>query len=139
MLESIERAAPGKIKAEISPDGDRIVLTDLSTDLGNPFKVSALFDSPVAEQLGLAGESTTGTLQSRRLLGGLKTSLVRTLNGGQGFTLGQISLTDRAGNSATVDLSSAETFEDILNLINAAGVGIRAELNPARNGIRLVD
>ena len=139
VLESIERAAPGKIKAEISADGDRIVLTDLSTDLGNPFKVSALFDSPVAEQLGLAGQSTTGTLQSRRLLGGLKTSLVSTLNGGQGFTLGQISLTDRAGNSATVDLSSAETFEDILNVINAAGVGIRAELNPARNGIRLVD
>ncbi len=139
VLESIERAAPGKIKAELSPDGDRIVLTDLSTDQGNPFRVSALFDSPVAEQLGLAGESTTGTLQSRRLLGGLKTSLVKTLNGGKGFALGQLSLTDRAGNSATVDLSTAETLEDILAAINAAGVGIRAEVNPARNGIRLVD
>jgi flagellar hook-associated protein 2 len=69
----------------------------------------------------------------------LKTSLVSSLNGGQGFTLGQLELTDRAGASDTVDLSNVETLDDILAAINAADVNITARVNSSRNGIVLLD
>jgi len=53
--------------------------------------------------------------------------------------LGSLKLTDRSGAFATVDLSGAETLEDVIDAINASGVGITARVNDARNGISLSD
>lgn len=39
--------------------------------------------------------------------------------------------------SATIDTSSAETVEDLLNLINGAELGVAAEINASRSGINL--
>ena len=62
------------------------------------------------------------------------------LNGGQGFgQLGKIDLTDRNGNTAVVDLSSAQTLGKVIDDINGAGTGITAQINAAANGIELVD
>jgi len=139
VLTVINAAAPGKLKAEIAPDGKRLVVTDL-TQGGDAFSLESLYGSTALEDLGLdvaaAGDSITG----RRILGGMKSVLLASLNGGKGLgTLGDLQLTDRLGASATVDLSAAETLEDVVAAINAAGVGIRAGVNDARNGVLLAD
>ena len=43
-----------------------------------------------------------------------------TLNGGQGVERGQIKITDRSGQSATIDLRFAQTAADVVDAINAA-------------------
>ena len=88
----------------------------------------------------MASSTTDGAIAGRRLLAGLNTTLLSSLKGGQGFgTLGALNLTDRSGSSAVVNLSAAETVDDVLSAINASGLDLKAELNDARNGLRLID
>jgi flagellar hook-associated protein 2 len=52
------------------------------------------------------------------------------LNGGQGVARGKISVTDRSGASATVDLSAARTIDDVVNDINqTAGIHVQASIS----------
>jgi len=140
LIDTINAIDPTKLRAQISDDGDSIELIDLSTDNGGTFAVSSINNSSTAEDLGLTGTAVGGTITSRRLEAGLKTTLLTSLNGGQGLgTLGTISLTDRSGASANVDLSSAETTEDIIELINGAGLAINAKVNSSGTGISLTD
>lgn len=140
LINTINSVDPTKLRASISADGDRIELIDLTADNGGTFAVTSLNGGDLAEKLGLSGTASGDTITGRRLLGGLKTTLLSSLNGGKGLgELGQIELTDRSGASATVDLSSAETLDDVISLINASGLGITADYNASRNGVRLKD
>ncbi|HWB07715.1 MAG TPA: flagellar filament capping protein FliD [Pirellulales bacterium] len=57
------------------------------------------------------------------------TSLAQ-LNGGAGVARGKISITDRSGASATVDLSAARTIDDVVNDINqTAGIHVQASIS----------
>lgn len=59
-----------------------------------------------------------------------RTTRLETLNGGQGITRGQIVVRDSGGTETTVDLSRAETVNDVLQAINTAGAGrVRAFVN----------
>ncbi len=139
LIATINAADPAKLQAQISADGDRLELVDLTSGSAT-FQVTSLNGGSVAEDLGLTNSASGGTITSRRLLGGLGTSLLSTLKGGSGVgTLGLLSLTDRGGGSASVDLSSAQTLDDVIESINASSVAINARLNTARNGIELVD
>jgi flagellar hook-associated protein 2 len=139
LLQTLNEADPARLRAEISADGDRIVLTDLTAG-GGSFTVASALGGSLAEDLGLAGSTSDSTLASRRLQGGLATTLLSSLSGGSGLgQLGAIQLTDRSGASATVDLSAAETLDDVIAAINAAGIAIEARYNSARNGVALVD
>ncbi|HUT94359.1 MAG TPA: flagellar filament capping protein FliD [Thermoguttaceae bacterium] len=139
VLQRINAAEPGKLKAEIAPDGDRLILTDLTEGEGT-FTVESLGESTALADLGLDGDAVDGVITGHRVLGGMKTVLLGSLAGGQGVgELGSLDLTDRSGASATVDLSGAETLDDVIALVNAAGIGINAQVNQARNGIELVD
>jgi len=139
VIEVINNAAPGKLKLEIAPDGDRLQLVDLTSGT-DEFTVRSLNSSSVVEHLGLDGVASDGVITGRRLIGGLATVLLSSLGGGKGLgTLGQISITDRSGASATVDLSGAETLHEVIEAINSAGVGIVARVNQPGNGIELVD
>ncbi|HQU41428.1 MAG: hypothetical protein B7Z73_14780, partial [Planctomycetia bacterium 21-64-5] len=52
------------------------------------------------------------------------------LNGGLGVARGKISITDRSGASATIDLGSARTIDDVVNDINqTAGIHVQASLS----------
>lgn len=139
VLEVINSAEPGKLRLEIAPDGDRLVLTDLSEGTGS-FEVRALYEAETLADLGLDGPAVDGVILGRRILAGARTALLTSLNGGSGLgELGGLQLTDRSGVSAVVDLSSAETLEEVIEAINSADVGILALVNQARNGIELVD
>jgi flagellar capping protein FliD len=140
LINTINATSPSKLQAALSADGDRIVLTDLTVDNGGTFAVTSLNGTDLADGLGLSGAATGGTLNGKRLLGGLKTTLLSSLGGGQGLgTLGELDLTDRSGATATVNLATAETLDDVIAAIKGAGLGITADYNAARNGIQLSD
>ncbi|HRF00747.1 MAG TPA: flagellar filament capping protein FliD [Pirellulaceae bacterium] len=140
VIDTINAAAPTRLSAALSADGDRIELTDLTVDNGGTFEVTSLFGGRTAEDLGLTGAATGATISGGRLQAGLSGVLLSSLGGGYGLgDLGQISLTDRSGTSAVVDLSSAETLDDVVELINASTVGIDASINAGRNGLLLED
>jgi hypothetical protein len=55
--------------------------------------------------------------------------------------LGVIKITDRDGDQRTVNLASAETLNDVVDLINTSpgSVDVSASINKVRNGISLID
>jgi flagellar hook-associated protein 2 len=139
-------AASQYLKASISLDGSRLILTDSSGGTATPFTVIDDNGSNALKDLGLTGTAVGGVITGRRIISGAKTVLLSDLNGGSGLgALGKITITDRAGNSTDVDLSNAETLQDVIGSINDAAssaptrVKITAQVNDAGNGIELVD
>ncbi len=140
LLATINEANPAKLQAALSADGDRIVLTDLSTDTGGTFAVTSPTGGSVAKELGLTGAAAGGVITSEKLLGGLASASLRTLGGGQGLgQLGLLSLTDRSGTAASVNLASAATLDEVIDAINGAAVSITADFNSNRTGLVLTD
>jgi flagellar hook-associated protein 2 len=139
VLDLINAAGGGKIVADVAPGGGTgIRLTDM-TGGGGAITVAALNGSSAAADLGLSGTPTIGTLNGGPLIAALNSTLVSSLNGGAGIPLGQISITDRAGGSATINLAGLTSVQDILDAINNSGAGVKASLNVSGNGIQLVD
>lgn len=110
----------GKLSATLV-DG-RLELDDLSGGGGSsPLTVEDINDASVVRQIGLDTAASGTNITGRRLLAGLNSVLLANLRGGLGIDqTGQISLTDRAGVTATVDLSTAESLDEVLDAINAA-------------------
>ncbi|NQU25537.1 MAG: flagellar filament capping protein FliD [Candidatus Nealsonbacteria bacterium] len=147
VLKVLNEAAPDKLRAEIGPDGDRLIITDLTTGDGQ-FTLTGSGDQHVLADLGIDGPSVDGAITGRRILGGAGTVLLSSLGGGNGLgELGAVSLTDGSGATAVVDLSAAETLDDVLDAINAASedvtlpapLHLKAQVNAARTGIELID
>ncbi|PHR94791.1 MAG: hypothetical protein COA78_31560 [Blastopirellula sp.] len=140
VIEMLNAADPTRLQARISDDGDHIEIIDLTTDGGYDFEITSFGGGSTAENLGLTGQSVNGELTSKRLQGGLKTVALSTLNGGRGLgELGLLDITDRSGTTKSIDLSAAETVEDVIHAINEAGLGVEASINSAGNGIRIKD
>lgn len=139
LLDRINSADPVRLHAQISADGKRIELQDLTVGAGT-FAVTSPLDGSLAEELGVTGAAVGGVITGKRLISGLKTTLLHSLSGGQGLgTLGLLNLTDRSGATASVNLASAETLDDVIDAINDANVSITASYNSARNGLLLTD
>ncbi|RME40652.1 MAG: hypothetical protein D6788_02870 [Planctomycetota bacterium] len=133
----------GLVEASISPDGNGLVIRALG--LGNTVTVTAGTDtsgqaSTAIDDLGLTGAQNVTTFRTRNLLAGLNTVLLRSLRGGSGIGLGVIRLTDRSGTTSTIDLTSAQTLQDVIDLINQDGTtALRASINEAGTGLVLRD
>jgi flagellar hook-associated protein 2 len=136
VIDAINTATAGKVVAGVSVDGSGLRLTDA---VGGAVSVTALTDSKAAADLGIDGPGATGTLTGRSLIASLGSTLISSLHGGTGIPLGSIGLVDRSGGTATVDLSSASSVQDILDSINKAGIGVKASLNASGNGIQVAD
>jgi flagellar hook-associated protein 2 len=134
-------------KVSLQIQGDRLVMTDLTTPDGkSTFQLQAANGSGALHDLGLDASASGNTITGSPIIGGLKTVLLSDLGGGQGLgQLGQLQLTDRAGHGVTVNLSGAETLQDVIDTINTAAasaaskVGIVASVNSAGDGIQLTD
>lgn len=76
--------------------------------------------STTANDLGIAGTYAAGNFSGSRVLAGMNTTLVSSLNGGRGLatTDGQVTFATRDGASFTVDVSGATTTADLIDLIN---------------------
>ncbi|MDR1492850.1 MAG: flagellar filament capping protein FliD [Planctomycetaceae bacterium] len=77
------------------------------------------------EALGVSGNITA------RYGRNLETNFeLNNLNGGDGFQRGQIRITDRNGDKATIDLRAAVTMQDVLNAINNnTDISVHAEVD----------
>ena len=137
-LEKINAASPTKLKAELLPGGNAIKLTDLTG--GGTFSVADAAGSKAATDLGIVTASSGGSVTGAPVIAGMNTVLLSGLNGGAGITLANLTITDRSGGNATIDLSAAKTVQDVLDAIsNAGGVNVTAKLKSSGNGIAIVD
>ncbi|MFH1108885.1 MAG: flagellar filament capping protein FliD [Planctomycetota bacterium] len=136
--------APGNnslVEAALSGDGNGIALRALGFD--NQVTVTAGRDSSgtvsgAGKDLGLldASFTTNEPFESQRLLGGLNTVLLKSLKGGSGVQGGVVSFTDRLNRTATIDFTTANTLQEVIDRINADGTtSITASVNEAGNGI----
>lgn len=140
-----------KLLAEISSSSPGLTLSD-ATSGGGAFRVEALNGSKTAEDLGILGFANGSTINSRRLLSGLNSTLLRSLNGGAGVVRGlsfetrladlhhgagvpsgRILISTRDGGQHDIDLTAAVTLDDVRVAIEAV-----AGLSVSINGSRLV-
>ncbi|QDT67770.1 Flagellar hook-associated protein 2 [Planctomycetes bacterium MalM25] len=129
----------GKVEVAIAADGSRLEVTDTFGGSGNltienAQTVDSLISSAV-DDLGLAIDVASNSATGGRLVSGLSDTLLSSLNGGSGIDAASIDITDRDGDAATVDLSTAETLGEVIDAINAAGIDLTAAYNDSRSGI----
>lgn len=118
----------GAVTARI--EGTRIVL-----DGAGDFTLAAANGSHALADLGLAeGDYTAAEgARSNRLIAGMDSVLLRSLNGGKGYELGTIQI-DANGQSATVDLTGAESLRDVIDRINDAAEANNLGIEAAYDG-----
>jgi len=132
----------GKITAAITANGELSLIDN--TVGGTTFEVTALNSSLAARELGIQTTAPGGTITGT-LSGGLNSVLLRSLNGGvssggTALDAGSVYLEDGAGGSTTIDFSSAQSLDDVINLINANGsIQIEASLDDTKTGIQIKD
>ena len=135
---SLDENQVARLEARISADGNGIEIEDLGF-AGGTFSITSDTGSAAAD-LGIEGSVGAPEIVGERLVSGLRDTLVTSFRGGQGLgTLGNIDITDRNGGTATVDLASAETLDELVDLINASAASVTATVNKARSGIVLTD
>lgn len=138
LVDALNAADPTKLSAAIAETGDSIVLTDLTSG-GNAFQIEDLNGAVVTDPLGMqpaAGNEIRSARQQQYLFG---TSL-DALAGGDGLgTLTELEITLRDGSNATVDVSGADTIQDVVAAINNSGLDLLVRLDDSRSGIRLRD
>ena len=112
----------------LTPGGSAISVRDISTgvtarDLGlvTPTPTSSPI---VGADLGV---ELTYTTPIANLVGGTRIDLTGGL------------LIQNGSASAAIDLTAAQTVQDIINAVNTSGLGVTARINTARNGIEIVN
>ena len=129
----------GKITATLSSDGMYIVLTDNTGGTGS-LSVSSINGSTAAEDLGLAKSVSASTLEGGDLIGRFNDRTLVSLNDFNGVVLGSFTITDRAGNTATISVASSDhTLQDIVDKINGSGVGLEARVAEDGRGLVIKD
>lgn len=142
----------GKVVASIDSTTNRIVLQDTVGGAGN-FKVEegAGGDTPrtTARDLGILANVASTTINGRRLVATLNSTLASSLNGGDGLDLGdplitpQFIITQKNNNAFVVDTITAnDSLAQIVRKINTATGNpgtLVASLNRAGNGITITD
>ncbi|MGA8709534.1 MAG: flagellar cap protein FliD N-terminal domain-containing protein, partial [Steroidobacteraceae bacterium] len=140
VINAINSATNGKVKASLSANAKGITLTDESGGSG-ALTVADINGSDAAADLGIQQTGSGGVINGNQVISGLDTVLVSSLEGGSGIALGQISITDRNNDPpSVVDLSGAKTVQQIIDTINSDTDGhVTASLKSAGNGIQLQD
>jgi flagellar hook-associated protein 2 len=127
-----------------SANGLSLQVTD-TTSGSDAFTLTSAAGSSAVQDLGLTGTENNGVITGTNILAGLQGVLLSQLGGDGLGTLGTLNLTDRSGKSASVDLSGAQTLNDVIDDINnaktstGASLGITAQIDSSNLGIELVD
>lgn len=151
LLDRISAQTDGVVTATIAPDGTGIrlnaggdVVTVLAGDIdGSSF--GADVGSQTLRDLGLVENDSGATLTGDRILSGLGTVLVDSLNGGSGLgNASSLTLTDREGDSITIDdLDQYETVAELLEAIQSSLSGSDTDVilryNAVGNGFEVFD
>lgn len=127
----------GDFEIKVSDDGKSFALVD-HTSGSSSASITALSSSNALEDLGLAGTFNGGTLSGTRVASGLNTTLLKSLNGGDGVELGTSTFQLRDGSTVTLDFTGAETLQDVVNTINGQS-SLHAEVSAGGTGLVLTD
>jgi len=98
-----------------------------------------------ASDLGLVGLDAGGAFTGERIFAGMNSTLISSINGGNGFNgaTSDLELLTSDGATVSVDITGLDDFNDIINTINNDTVSnngrVTASLNDAGNGIKIVD
>jgi flagellar hook-associated protein 2 len=137
-------ASGNAITASINAARNGIVLKDASGGSGN-LVVANTDGTTTATKLGLAVDQDTTSVNSGAIKRQVtsEATLLTSLNGGVGFTLGDISITNSAGVTKSVDLNptghEAKTVGDVINAINGLNIEVQARINDNGDGVELID
>ncbi len=131
LIEQGAAAAGSSLRASVSDTGLTI------TPGGAPVAVTDGGTGVVAADLGIFTPAPTSQVIHGADLGARLTRLtpVSALAGGAGIDLTSGLVLSNGANTVTLDLSSAQTMQDILNALQNAGVNILARINDAGTGI----
>jgi flagellar hook-associated protein 2 len=126
------------MRAQVGADGVSLAIVD---GQNRTFEVLENTNSTTAADLGIKTSApVAGTLQGRRILAGLNTTLASTLNGGSGITSGTVSITGRDGNAYSVTVDGNSTVAEIMAAFAAqTGGKFKAQLNSNGTGMRITD
>ncbi len=132
-----------EVTASIDTTTGGITINDTS---GRTIDVAELTIAGVhttAADLGILG-SSTGSLTGQRIFAGMNSTLISSLNGGNGLNgaTSNLQIQTSDGLITLVDLTGLNDFNDIINAINndASNNGkVTASLNDAGNGLQLTD
>lgn len=134
VMRMIEAGAPSGTVVDVNIVGNGLEITTTSGTIA----VREVAEGRTAHELGiftnpsLPPTNTVNGADLDRVL--LKTTRLDELLGGTLDTSSGIIVTN-GGDSVTLDISAAETVDDLLNLFNGAGLGLLAEINEAGTGI----
>ncbi len=138
-----------KVRVSATTSGDSIQLRDLTGATATNLRVTEVGNGETAADLGLRGidvaaSSATGTDIYGDIADtqptGLRGVPLAKLAGGNGISgLTSVTITTTDGSSRSVDLSSATTTQDVVQLLNDSGLKIDARLNDSATGFRIRD
>lgn len=113
--------------------------TSLVINGGAGTTLAALGDSRALADLGFSAGAFSGTAQGSRVLGGVDTVLLRSLNGGRGIDPGVVTITV-GDQSVQADLTGSTTLAETLERANDAirTAGLTAQLSYDSTGTRIV-
>lgn len=112
----------------VTPSGGEITITDASGGV-------------VARDLGIRTSTPTTSMVEGATLTPRITRLtpIEDLAGGAGINLDDGLILSNGPTTVKVDLSQAETVQDVLNILNNAGASILARINDAGTGIEVLN
>jgi len=103
---------------------------------GNSDNLMVQIEEDINVKVNIPGSEVLGT----DLNPDLNTSTnVSDLNGGTGITAGSFSITDRAGTSGTVTITSSMTLANVITAIGNVSSNLTASINSSGNGITIRD
>lgn len=135
---STDQFPDGAVSVSIGPGGVGLRLVDLTTPNGSDdFVVENIDGRSTATDLGIAGTASGNTIDGRRLVASMNSTLLRNINGGQGFSADVLKVTLRNGANLDATLSGVQSMSDLVAAFNAQAGG-QARLDLDASGTRLV-
>lgn len=131
----------GQVRAAIADDGRRIEIHDTAGGTTGRLIFESIHGSEALRDLGFEARDYDAeeAARGRRLLGGIDSVLLQTLNGGRGIVGGVLRI-EANGSATEVDLTGAESLSEVIEALNAASqsddLGILAEID--QTGTRLL-
>ncbi|MGC3967105.1 MAG: flagellin hook IN motif-containing protein [Pirellulales bacterium] len=142
VVQAINDAGLG-IKAAINEQGHGITLADTTGSSASNLIVADLGGGTTATDLNIAGSVAANSIKSGDLHQSYinENTLLKNLGNGAGVSDGQIRISDRAGNSTVLNVTSTsyKTVGDLIAGINAGSAQVTASINATGDGIQIVD
>lgn len=141
IINTINDATGGDVTVSLNAQGTGLKVVDNTTG-GGSFSISGTGGQDTAAALGISGTFTDGIATGSNLQASYisNSTLLSTLNNGQGIGTGEFEIVDSYGNRATIEISSSETtVGDLLDQINDSNLRIEARINDNGDGISIVE